>query len=89
MSYGCGSCGRLFTALSGFDAHQSVDYRRKDPVVCQDPASLGMEQNAYGRWYVPADASSRGRLLAVRGLTASGAYPSDPPGVPRGSEAIV
>lgn len=83
MSFGCPACRRVFTALSGFDAHQSTDYRRKDPVVCLEPATLGMAQNEYGRWYTPADAAGRARLREIRAAQP----PAHIPGTPRAPEA--
>ena len=76
----CSPCGREFTGLSGFDRHQDVDYSRRPAVRCQDPATLGMEQNPFGRWGSPPDASSRAffaSLAAERGGAGTTGPPED------------
>ena len=62
----CSPCGRDFTGLSAFDRHQDVNYSRRPPVVCLDPATVGLETNAHGRWGFPASADSRARLQNLR-----------------------
>lgn len=62
----CDPCGREFTGLGPFDKHQDVDYSRRPAVRCLDPAALGMERNAHGRWGFPADADSREALRRMR-----------------------
>jgi hypothetical protein len=63
----CFPCGRSFTSLKGFDRHQDVDYTRWPPVVCRDPASLGMTADRrYGRWRMPATEAGRARLAALK-----------------------
>ena len=84
MSFQCAACRRVFTVLSGFDAHQSADYSRTPAVVCADPETLGMTQNQYGRWYTPADAPSRPRLRQIRAEQP----PVHTPGTPRASEGL-
>lgn len=79
----CSPCGREFTGLTAFDKHQDVDYSRRTPVVCMDPAVLGMEQNPFGRWGFPGDADSRARLRALRPEQA----PVGDQSTPQGSEA--
>ena len=49
---GCHPCGRTFSSLSAFDAHQAVDYTRRPAVQCMDPATLGMTE-ADGVWGSP------------------------------------
>lgn len=51
----CARCGREFTCVSNFDAHQSWTYSLivGAHLVCVNPWVLGMAQNKYGRWYFP------------------------------------
>ena len=47
----CHPCGRQFSGLAPFDAHQDVDYSRRPAVKCLDPATLGLVQDPVsGRW---------------------------------------
>jgi hypothetical protein len=65
----CALCRRRFTSLAGFDRHQDSGQGARAS-RCLDPASIGMEQNAAGRWHLPQDAAGARRLakiLAERG----------------------
>lgn len=62
----CHPCGESFTGLTAFDKHQDVDYNRRPAVQCLDPATLGMERNAHGRWGYPGSDEDRERLAAMR-----------------------
>jgi hypothetical protein len=55
----CAACHRTFTGMGLFDAHQDVDYGRRPAVVCRDPASLGLAQDARGTWGTPEGLKSR------------------------------
>ena len=67
----CARCGRVFTSVSGFDAHQEKHYGTDTPVICLDPADVGLTiDNQTGRWHFPETAASRARLTKMR---ASGA----------------
>jgi hypothetical protein len=83
----CSPCGREFTGLTAFDRHQDVDYSRQPPVLCLDPASVGLVQQQSGRWGFPIDADSRERLSALRAERTL-ARISGTPDAPEGSEAI-
>lgn len=65
----CGKCHRTFRNLSTFDSHLDVNYRRKPPVLCRDPLSLGLVEDG-GTWCTPeglkARESSRTRLETAR-----------------------
>lgn len=68
----CAPCGRAFTSLTGFDRHQEYRFGTATPVVCRDPAGLGMIQDAGGRWHFPATAAARlhhAKMRADRGLS--------------------
>jgi hypothetical protein len=56
----------VFTSLAGFDKHQDVDYSRRRPVLCLDPATVGMAKNKFGRWQLPVSDDSRARLREIR-----------------------
>ncbi len=66
MSDQCSPCGREFTTLAAFDRHQDVVYGRTPPVICLDPAAVGLVQNAAGRWHFPATEASRARHEKLR-----------------------
>lgn len=51
---GCRGCGRVFTGLTTFDAHQRMNHEGEG-VLCLNPESLGMEKKASGRWGYPSD----------------------------------
>lgn len=47
----CALCHRMFASLaSGFDKHQDVDYKRDPVIICLDPATVGLHQDARGVW---------------------------------------
>ena len=50
----CSLCGRGFTALYGFDKHHVRRYGQRPPIVCVDPASVGLELKPNGCWGAPA-----------------------------------
>jgi len=68
----CARCGRMFSGLAPFDRHQDVDYRRRPPVLCLDPAGLGMVLNRHGRWGCPMDDARRAQLEAMRQAARAG-----------------
>ncbi len=84
---GCHPCGREFTTLAAFDRHQDVDYARRPVIVCRDPATVGLQQNAAGRWHFPADDRSRARLTKLRAEKAA-AHTSATPGASEAAEAL-
>jgi len=53
----CELCGRVFSRVSGFDAHL---IRQKDrgratlKITCQNPSKVGMAQNDRGIWRKPS-----------------------------------
>jgi hypothetical protein len=59
----CAACKRVFSSVSGFDAHRTGSY---DDRSCLDPAALGMHRNQYGRWAFPGDAYSGARDRNLR-----------------------
>ena len=83
----CSPCGRDFTGLSAFDKHQDVNYSRRPPVVCLDPATVGLELNAHGRWGSPSDADSRARLENLRAQRDLARIPGPPEPEKAGTEA--
>lgn len=69
----CPACGRKFTGLEPFDAHQDVDYSRRRAVVCKDPATVGLFLGPDDCWgstdgtaRVAAYAARADRLAALR-----------------------
>jgi hypothetical protein len=62
----CPACHQQFTGLTAFDAHQDVDYGRRVPVTCRDPALLAMTTDRNGRWMIPASEADRVRLAALK-----------------------
>ena len=50
---GCRGCGRVFTGITGFDRHQRWADGR---LTCLDPATIGMERKADGKWGKPGPA---------------------------------
>jgi hypothetical protein len=52
---GCRGCGEVFAGLGLFDKHQSWGQGEDGQLhlTCLDPATLGMEKNAQGRWFIP------------------------------------
>ena len=46
----CALCGRKFSGLTTFDAHQDVDYKRQPRVICREPSEIGMKLNGHGLW---------------------------------------
>jgi hypothetical protein len=61
----CARRHRNFTSLTAFDRHQDRDYHREPPVLCRDPASVGLVERA-GRWSLPASGYSRARAEEMR-----------------------
>ncbi len=62
----CEPCGRDFSGLTAFDKHQDVNYGRRPAVACLDPASVGLVQQASGRWGFPVSEDSREALRNLR-----------------------
>ena len=62
----CDPCGREFTGLGAFDKHQDVNYDRRPPVICQDPAAVGLVQQESGRWGFPITDAAREVLRSLR-----------------------
>ena len=79
----CSPCGRVFTTVAAFDRHQDVDYKRAPRVICRDPATTGLVQNAAGRWHFPATEASRARHANLRAEQA----PAHTSGTPRTANA--
>lgn len=46
----CSLCHRSFSSLENFDHHQNVSYKRQPPVICRDPAGMGLVQDYKGVW---------------------------------------
>jgi len=49
----CARCHQTFPSLTAFDAHQNVNYRRKEPVICRDPEAMGMVLDSRHVWRTP------------------------------------
>ena len=62
----CAKCHRVFTSLSGFDAHQDRRFGQDPPIVCLDPATVGLVLDNRGRWQFPATDRSRERVTNLR-----------------------
>lgn len=59
--YGCGRCRREFGNLTIFDLHHDVDYGRRPPVECKDPADLGLVKDKHDVWQTPEGLAARER----------------------------
>ena len=57
----CARCHQTFSGLGQFDAHQDVDYTRREPVVCKPPWELGLAQSPRGTWCTPEGLKARER----------------------------
>jgi hypothetical protein len=68
----CGLCKRVFTSLSGFDAHQERRFGEDPPIICRDPETVGLVLDDRGRWQFPATERSRARLAEMRAGTDRG-----------------
>lgn len=70
----CSACRRTFLNLTAFDKHHDVDYSRTPPIVCKDPATLGLVQDEVGLWGTSEGHARRAadaqRLAAKRTATA-------------------
>lgn len=44
---GCRGCGRVFTCVTAFDAHQRLT---RQGLVCLNPVEIGLHRKATGRW---------------------------------------
>jgi hypothetical protein len=78
----CAPCGRVFTSLSGFDAHQERRYDTPQPVVCHDPATRGLvADEKTGRWHFPGNGAARpwdGKMRAEQVPPSVIGYPPAP-----------
>lgn len=77
----CAACHLTFGTLTLFDAHQTVDYDRRPPVICRaaesmrvSPAGLpvpagsgglALVRDARGTWQTPAGLAARQRSAAM------------------------
>ena len=68
----CSPCGRRFTSLSAFDQHHDTDYSRGRPIVCLDPATVGLVVGSRGLWSVPLTDAGRARFAAISAQRAEG-----------------
>lgn len=57
---GCRACGRVFTCVTAFDAHQRLD--RTTGLVCLDPATVGLVRKQSGKWGWKGDSRLASRL---------------------------
>jgi hypothetical protein len=68
----CSPCGRRFTSLSAFDQHHDTDYSRPTPIICLDPASVGLVVGPRGLWSVPLSEAGRARFATLNAERAEG-----------------
>ena len=89
MTGDCDACGRAFTSLAAYDAHQLWDYTKPhgDQLTCVDPATLldrdgqpRFRLNPRGQWVhaatLPAGAFKRTLQTVEQGVARSSGTPS-------------